>query len=328
MRNRGVEIYMLGPREKVNHDVIDLKSLLFNAGITRPARRDALLAIYNRMSQQMITADRLSVVDLLHSAFLTKQRSLRGFPAERSVRNACIDVYVKAKPTRDPRHREDLISLIDEMIEQLSSCDEKISLIDVDAATWSVRNLQDNLSLTLIRQQGLLLNAAVRMHRSCLSETDTKFMNVFCSLEEGDIQALNLDVKDVLSHLLSNFYEQSSRDDVMLRKNWISKMLQENGTLDKLEKESALMAREITSFRFRSANVTDSLPWDQWWLVGKVAEDENISNDANKLALLLYANSAILVEHDMTQTDMEKLKKENIMSMRQYCYLICNSKYW
>lgn len=336
MRNRGVEIYMLGPREKVDHDAIDLKSLLFNAGITRPARRDALLALHGRMSQEMVAVDRLSAVDLLHAAFLARQRSLRGFPAVQSIRDACIDVYVKARPTRDPRYREHLISLIDEVIEQvLSSRDEEISPIDVDAVTWSVKNLQDNSALTLIRQQGLLLNAAIRMHRSRLTpgatnvegiDITSKSLNVFCGLEENR-EALNVDIRDVLSHLLLNFYEQSSRDDAPLRKDWISKTLRENGLVDKLEEKSALMAEEITSFRFRSANASASLPWDQWWLVGKMVENENVGNDSNKLALLLYTTGAILGGHNATLTDVEKLKNGDVISVKQYSNIIRHGRY-
>ncbi|XP_032667152.1 midasin [Odontomachus brunneus] len=334
MRNRGVEIYMLGSREKVDHDAIDLKSLLFNAGITRPARRDALLAIHDKVSQEMVAVDRLSAVDLLHAAFLVRQRSLRGFPAEQSIRDACIDVYVKARPTiRDPRYREHLIALIDEIIEQvLSSRDEEISPIDVDAATWSVKNLQDNSALTLIRQQGLLLNTAVRMCRSRLTfgatnaeGVDIKSLNVFCDLQV-DGETLNVDIRDILLHLLLNFYEQSSRDDTPLRKDWISKTLRENRSVDKLEEKNALMAEEIKSFRFRSANANTSLPWDQWWLVGKTVENENIGNDSSKLALLLYTSSVILGGHDATRTDVEKLKNGDVISVKQYSDIVRHGK--
>lgn len=340
MRNRGVEICILGPREKVDHDAIDLKSLLFNAGITRPARRDALLAIYGRMSQELLAVDRLSAVDLLHTAFLARQRSLRGFPADRSIRDACVDVYVKARPTRDLQHRQHVVSLIDEAIERLlSTRDEEISPIDVDAATWSVRNLQDNSALTVVRQQGLLLNAAVRICGSRLrpgaasaegNDVTTRSLNVFCGLEEDEGPS-NVAVKDVLSHLLLNFYEQSSPDDVSLRKEWVSKTLREwvskkvrkNRTFDALKKGNELMAREIASFSFRSANTSDSLPWDQWWLSGETAEDD-AEGDASKLTLLLYVSSTILREDEL-QSDAEK--NSDVMSIRQYSDLLRQGEY-
>lgn len=334
MRNRGVEIYMLGPREKLEQDAIDLESLLLNAGITKPARRDALLAIYDRMSQEMVTVDHLSAIDLLHTAFLARQRSLRGFPPERSIRDACIDVYVKARPPRDLRHRQHLISLIDEAIEQLlRSRDQEISPIDVEAATWSVRNLQDNSPLTVIRQQGLLLNAAVRMCRSRLSATSTdgdcvaiKSSNVFRGLHE-DGKLLNVDVNDILPDLLLNFYEQSSRDDVPLRQDWVSKMLRENRSpeLLELEKENASMAKEVASFGFRSANMSGLLPWDQWWLLGKAADDENAVNDASKLALLLHTSRTTVFGRNRRNDEM--LKSNDMISVRQYSDFVRHGTY-
>ncbi|XP_014485932.1 PREDICTED: midasin [Dinoponera quadriceps] len=327
MRNRGVEIYMLGHREKVYQDAIDLRSLLLNAGVARPARRDALLAMYDMMSQE--AEDRPSAVDLLHTAFLTRQRSLRGFPAERSIRDACVDVYVKARPTRDRRHRRHLISQIDEVIgeQRLISRDEETSPIDVDAATWSVRNLQDNSALTVVRQQGLLLNAAIRMRPRASGATGadgndvtSEPLSVFCEL---DGEALSFGIEDVLPDLLLNFYELSSRDDAPLRRDWISKTLREIGTVDEeLEEKSALMAEEIASFRFQSANPSGSLPWDRWWLTGRPGGDESIGYDANRLALLLYASGTILRGSGGTRADVEELKNEDVISVRQYSNIV------
>lgn len=327
---------MLGPKENVDYDAIDLKSLLFNAGIARSAHRDALLEIYNRISREIVTTDRLTTVDLLHVAFLVKQRSLRGFPAERSIRNACIDVYVKLRSTRDPLFREHLISIIEESIERHITPDEEITAIDLDAATWSVKNLQDNSIFTVIRQQGLLLNATIKMHETHLrsdpenvgrSDTTTQLLNDFCDVKEDEECVLDVDVVDVLPHFLLNFYEQSSLDDARFRMEWISKMLRQNNEFAELERRNALMVEEIASFRFQSASISNSLPWDLRQLVGKtINKHDSVCNDANKLALLLYARSMIL-ESDATPTEAEMLEKKNMISVRQYSNIIHHGKY-
>lgn len=328
MRNRGVEIYMLGSKESIDEDVIDFKSLLFNAGITKIAHRDALLEIYERMSEEIIAVDRFSTVDLLHTAFLVRQQLLRGFPAEPSIRNACIDVYVNLR-SRDPHFRERLTSLIDEIIERCVARDEETSMIDLDAATWSVKGLQDNSALVIIRQQGLLLNAAIKMYKSFLKSDSgniitTKLLNDFCDLKEDG--RLDVDVADVLPYLLLNFYEQSSRDDAPLRREWISKMLRGNAILDGLEEKSALMAKIIASFCFQSANVRSSLPWDLCRLVGKTTcdKDDGTCRDANKLLLLLYAYGMIL-KSDASQTEM--LENKDAITVKLYSSAVNDGKY-
>lgn len=331
MRNRGVEIYIFGPKENIYDDAIDLRSLLSNAGILRSTNCDALLEIYDRMSKEMITVDRFSMVDLLHTAFLTKQRSLRGFSAEQSIRNACIDVYIKARPIRDSRFREHLISLIDETIERHVSNNEEISVIDLDAATWSVKNLQDNSRLTLIRQQGLLLKAAVKMYEFGLKSipenierniVTSKLLNNFCGFKEDEEYILNVDVNEILPYFLLNFYEQSSREDAPLRKKWISRMLRKNAIFNELEKQNALMANVIALFRFRSVNVK-SLPWDLRELVGRMDEDNNACSDANKFLLLLYARSMIL-KNDLME---KKIQNKNVISVKQYSSIVHDGKY-
>lgn len=336
MRNRGVEIYMFGPKENVYDDVIDLQSLLSNAGIAKSAHCDALLEIYETMSKDVIAVDRFSVVDLLHTAFLAKQRSLRGFSMEQSIRNACIDVYIKARPMRDSQFTEHLISLIDETIERrvIADSNQDISVIDLDAATWSVKNLQDNSRLTLIRQQGLLLKAIIKMYQIDTKSRNSeniernivlsKLLNDFCGIKEEEY-ILNVDVTEILPYFLLNFYEQSSQDDAPLRKKWISKLLRGNAIFDELKKQSALMANVIALFRFRSANVKN-LPWDLWQLVGKMTydEDDNAYNEANKLLLLLYARSMIF-KNDITKAEI--LQNKNVISVKQYSSIVHDGKY-
>jgi len=271
--------------------------------------------------------DQFSVVDLLHTAFLVKQRTSRGFSAEQSIRDACIDVYVKTRSTHDRILKERLITLIDEAINRhVARNEEQVSLIDLDAATWSVTNLQKNLHLTIVRQQGLLLNAAIKIHAS-RSRSDsassvrdiatTKLLNDFCNLEEGKEYTLLIDVADALPHFLLNFFEQSSQDDVQLRKNWILKMLRQNGVFGDFERKIELMTKVIESFHFQNG----SLSCYPWHLIDRrITYGGNDSSDTNKLLLLLYAYSMVF-KNDVMLTENEMLQNEDI-SVKQYSNII------
>jgi hypothetical protein len=50
MRNRGVEIYLPGPQEE-EYSSLDLRSLLYNAGLRLQSLQDVLLSVHNVMSE-------------------------------------------------------------------------------------------------------------------------------------------------------------------------------------------------------------------------------------------------------------------------------------
>ena len=50
MRNRGVEIYLLGPLEEV-YNSLDLRSLLYHAGFGSRSQQDMLLSVHQVMKQ-------------------------------------------------------------------------------------------------------------------------------------------------------------------------------------------------------------------------------------------------------------------------------------
>jgi len=154
----------------------------------------------------------------------------------------------------------------------------------------------------------------------------TKLLNDFCGLKEDE--KLDVDVADILPYLLLNLYEQSSRDDAPLRKQWISKMLRGDAILDDLEEKSALMEKIIALFCFESANARSSLPWDLWQLVGKTTRDndDGTCRDANKLLLLLYAYGMIL-KSDTSRKKTEKLKNKNVISVKLYSSVVNDGKY-
>jgi hypothetical protein len=50
MRNRGVEIYLPGPQEE-EYSSLDLRSLLYDAGLRSPSLQDVLLSVHHVMSE-------------------------------------------------------------------------------------------------------------------------------------------------------------------------------------------------------------------------------------------------------------------------------------
>jgi len=59
MRNRGVEIYMLGPQEE-EYNTLDLRSLLYHAGLRSVSQQDALLSVHQVMKQGEYVCDMAS----------------------------------------------------------------------------------------------------------------------------------------------------------------------------------------------------------------------------------------------------------------------------
>lgn len=59
MRNRGVEIYLLGPQEE-EYNTLDLRSLLYHAGFRAISQQDVLLSVHHVMKQGEYVCDMAS----------------------------------------------------------------------------------------------------------------------------------------------------------------------------------------------------------------------------------------------------------------------------
>jgi hypothetical protein len=59
MRNRGVEIYLLGPQEE-EYNTLDLRYLLYQAGLRSVSQQDALLSVHQLMKQGEYVGDMAS----------------------------------------------------------------------------------------------------------------------------------------------------------------------------------------------------------------------------------------------------------------------------
>ncbi|XP_014214403.1 midasin [Copidosoma floridanum] len=283
MRNRGVEIYMLGQSESPETGKLDYRSLLHNTGLTKRKHQEALMTVHRRMCEDASNFDNLSSVHLLRGAFLVAQQLSRGFPAVRSFETACTDVYLKSRSLshRETKHR--LAGVIEETIREYE-VDEDGSddyVLDLDAVTCGLRNLTDNARLAQLRQQSTLLDWCVRgFYASNGISFGTDFVNEFFS-ESSDGSFPSVEVLELLPHVLLGLYEHSTLRDAGMRERWVAGVLGADSRLGSLLKKNGTLARAVMSFDLVDCDA--ELPWDR-----------RAFENANTLALLLYYETLVV----------------------------------
>ncbi|XP_023930770.1 midasin-like, partial [Lingula anatina] len=111
MRNRGVEIYILGEEEGVCYDDHDIKTMLHGLGLVGRVPCDTLMSIHMEIKENTSSFDRPSILSVLQAASLTVQNMERGVDLQGSLLLACTDVYVRCQKNFEDRQRaRDLIS--------------------------------------------------------------------------------------------------------------------------------------------------------------------------------------------------------------------------
>ncbi|XP_023290567.1 midasin-like [Orussus abietinus] len=330
MRNRGVEVFMLD-----QGNPIDLKSLLFNSGLTACNHQEVLLKVQDVVSREVSATWKLGTTQLLHAAFLVTQQVRRGFPAKRAVKSACVDVYVKAGSIQHQQAKSRLISRITEVVDSEDFSEDSKPPLDFESATLSVFDLKTNSTLARIRQQGVLIKAIIDNQSALLkhlgtsqpSEATTEFLNALFDLPDNDKRRLVGKFSQIFPHLMLGFYEQSSEEDLEIRYKWLSRMLTDaDASFFKAPRDkSTLLANEVARFRFRFAD--KSLPFDPVELPNaarSVIRSERV-DDSNRLALLLY----LRLSHVSTEVMMQELqvtKHEKVMSVLQYSNAVYYNK--
>ncbi|XP_043500763.1 midasin [Polistes fuscatus] len=333
MRNRGVEIYMLGSKEKFHYNDRDLISMLYHSGITNRYNQKALHGLFKLIVTTNFFADPCDIHDLMHSAFLSARRFTRGFDPISAIKTVCQDVYIKNKSLQFSVTQEQIFDSIDNFIDILMKQNTKNNYIDVDALTWSIKNLQENFKLTIIRQEGEFLRSAINIYvnyplESNLKKVTWSYWNDILDLEFMDEILQNLTgikLDKILPHLLINFYERSTLADVEIRSLWYEKLPDKDDILKDLAKKSKLLASEVLSFDFHIPN--RFLPWDLGYLPAFAANYANneVMNDANKLSLLLYLRTMIIIDYTILDENL-LIKKNKKISIKEYSNAIFHNK--
>lgn len=308
MRNRGVEIYMLNYDENPDSGKLDFRCLLNNCGMTKRNHQEALMKIHQRLLQDTSNVDKLSIIQLLHAAFLVVQQLAHGFPVLQAFKSSCVDVYLKARFIYNPETKLRLISIIEDTISvefDLEEDDEYT--VDLDAATCSIKNLQDNSKLTLIKQQGLLMDWCVKeylMTEKQFPDSDAKvsvkmnFIDEFFNMEN---KFSNKEVLDILPYVLLNFYEFSALNDAFIRKAWVSNILNQSANLKFLADKNLLLTEDILTLDYEGYD--SKMPWGRDF------------DKANNLALLLYFQVFIINSEIENE---RKIENSNIITVAQF----------
>ncbi|CAH1798605.1 unnamed protein product [Owenia fusiformis] len=97
MRNRGIEIYLLGEEEGGSYSNHDVMTMLHSMGIVGKEPCETLMSIHDVMKQNRNGPEKLTVLDLMNCAHLVSQQLQRGCHAKSAILNSCLDVYVKTQ---------------------------------------------------------------------------------------------------------------------------------------------------------------------------------------------------------------------------------------
>lgn len=298
---------MLNYSEHPESGKLDYRSLLNNCGMTKRNHQEALMTVHKRLSEDSSNVDKLSVIQLLHAAFLVVQQLAHGFPVLEAFKSSCVDVYLKARFIYHPETKLRLLSIIDDTISEFDVEVDNNYTIDLDAATCSIKNLQDNSKLTLIRQQGLLMDWCVKEYLLTERQFSNSEAKVSCKMNFVD-DLFNLEdfsskeVLDVLPYVLLNFYELSTLSDASIRKAWASKVLTLSPNLKFLDEKNCTLAEDILSFDYEGFN--GKMPWG------------NDFEKANNLALLLYFE--MLVINSEMESDWKIDNSSNTITVAQF----------
>ena len=122
MRNRGVEIYMLGPDEAGGTlTPLDLSTLMVRTGLSDPQLQQRVLRLHEAVRQQAPGAERPGLLALLSCADLVGQMVARGLDATEALRQAGLDTYVR--PLLSGAARRQLTPLLEELVAEAVSSD-------------------------------------------------------------------------------------------------------------------------------------------------------------------------------------------------------------
>ncbi|KAH0539887.1 hypothetical protein KQX54_009475 [Cotesia glomerata] len=321
MRNRGVEIFLLGHKECQSENELDTKSLMFDLGLTQNNHQEAMLNIHREILSQKLLTDKLSTIQLLHSAFLITQQILRGFAVKKAFTTACVDVYIKSRYIHNSKMKHHILSIINNIIDQYNITDNVPLTIDLRAITWNVRDLQDNVRLTIINQQATLLLSLINKYcqDASLSTSTTEFLNKYLN-PDGNKNLIVIDIKKIVPYLLLTFFEKSSTKDFTLRSTWLLEQLR-NSHLDALipsiECKIKAMTEEIHQTQIEK-NLESSLPWYRCISDNSLKSNQN---NAQLLSIRLYLKS---MDIKYPQT-LSAVVNKNIITLEKYSDRVCSN---
>ncbi|XP_017797965.1 PREDICTED: LOW QUALITY PROTEIN: midasin-like [Habropoda laboriosa] len=275
MRNRGVEISIPTPHHVLPCNPLDVASLLNSCGIRSVDHQKLIEKIHESLYDKQYKLN-----EMLQVASFTSQQMLKGFTFERSLRNS----YRELCGTFDWRSRKEASRKIEEILSEYAENEGGAEVLyDLNAITLRMCDLRRNARLAVIRQQGFLLKYAVEKLRS-------KFY----------------------SHLLLDFYERSSLDDLQIRRMWSCDTFSKN-KLNELAEINEYLSGEVENleFLFRNKSALE-VPLS-------LLEPTTLSNN---LTIAMYFRLMTLE----CQSEKNLQKKKDIIDLKEYSSAVCSGR--
>ncbi|XP_033116850.1 midasin-like [Anneissia japonica] len=200
MRNRGVEIYILGENEGGAYTKADLTTMLHGIGLKNAQLVEFLISTHSTMINKTTGFEAYTVLDLLRAAALIVQQVERGLVLTTAVRNSCLDVYVQSQLLS--ANKQNSLSVLEQ-------CLEECSLLNHSQQADSHSSVQ---SASILSVQEICSNSRLSM----ISMEATALRTILNQLTEHD-QLWHLLQPAVLVYL-----EQTTANDWKLRSDWLT----------------------------------------------------------------------------------------------------------
>ncbi|CAL1534631.1 unnamed protein product [Lymnaea stagnalis] len=97
MRNRGIEIYILGEDDECSFSKEDILSMLTATGLGNSRLSEWLLHLHTTLKSSLPFNERPVIADLLHAGAMFAQLTSKGFSAVEAASHVVEDVYVSNK---------------------------------------------------------------------------------------------------------------------------------------------------------------------------------------------------------------------------------------
>ncbi|XP_077284299.1 midasin [Arctopsyche grandis] len=280
MRNRGVEIYMLGNEDFTNESItdivpfLDLTALLQSTGL--PSKyHNFFIDMHKTMRSFIQTYEKPSQCHLIQASMLTCQQLLRGEDQISAIVNSFSDVYIK------PRSSSDFsgISLAENKIEMLNVLLANVKEFSLDH--MKVANFNEFSKHTLSCKSLCESSSFERIKQ------DTYFLNkILCKNASGFDDKIILK----LSHLFYNFYRISSHNDLIYRYEFVIHLIKSMKNTINAKLADWCLEININLFIAISQNVKKQYieyPWDLT-LVEELTNLDSKSETNLNLNLYIY----------------------------------------
>lgn len=253
MKNRGVEIYM-SPLDEINNH--DIHSMLEFQGIQDKKIRHILIE-FHKVIKDLTVGINFSINHLIRTAYLVSQNLKQGCLISQTIREICVDTYVRCL---NDNLKQSAMSEIDRLLEENPNISNELL-----CPSLNTLNISQSSSLCYIKQE--------------------------CSIIEQYQHLENINLED----LLLCYFGRSSKSDITMRSKWLTLHLNfDDEAINNFIKQPPELEFDMLNFVVKSSNYIDinDLPYDFRYLPNTYYNDGSPVCDStpyaeNKIHLML-----------------------------------------